>query len=245
MNIKELSVKEIDEAGVITAEFATLGVKDHDGDVTLPGAFGEQEVVMLPAHDWSSVPVGKGTTSEKDDKALAHLQMNLEIPTAQEWYSALKFDLEKGKPLQQWSYGFDVLEASHGEHEGEQVQFLKSLKVHEVSPVLVGAGIDTRTVGVKGQSITMADHLKVVDELLEESRVVLERAKTVATMRASRGRGPSQTTRDALKRQLGELEELRHDLDTFLMTGEGDSAALFLQYQTTLAKLGRLTAQER
>ena len=41
-----LTVKAADK-GEVSAVFSTFGVKDHDGDVTLPGAFGEQRVKLL------------------------------------------------------------------------------------------------------------------------------------------------------------------------------------------------------
>jgi hypothetical protein len=51
--------------------------------------------------------------------------------------------------LQEWSYSFDILDASFGEFEGKQVRFLRKLKVHEVSPVMLGAGIGTHTRAIK------------------------------------------------------------------------------------------------
>jgi hypothetical protein len=55
-----------------------------------------------------------------------------------------------------------VLERSEGEFEGEQVQFLRRLKVHEVSPVMLGAGIGTRTTAIKAK-----DRLEEVAKELE------------------------------------------------------------------------------
>ena len=57
----------------------TLNVIDKDGDVTLPGFFGRQEVSMLPAHDRHHVPLGKGTIEEVGDEAIAQIKMNLDI----------------------------------------------------------------------------------------------------------------------------------------------------------------------
>ena len=41
--------------------------------------------------------------------------------------------------------------------DGRSVQFLERLKVHEVSPVILGAGIATRTLATKGKD---ADQLE-------------------------------------------------------------------------------------
>src|SRR3546814_6704026 len=43
--------------------------------------------------------------------------------------------------LQEWSYGFDIDEYAFGEVDGQRVRYLDRLTVHEVSPVLLGAGI--------------------------------------------------------------------------------------------------------
>ena len=149
METKIFQVKQVDDTGQVSAVFATLNVIDHDEEVTRPGAFGSQEAVIVPTHDWHSVPLGKGLLRESNHEAIGDMKFNLEIPIAKEWHSALKFDLENGTPLQQWSYGFDVLQESKGEFEGRQVRFLEKLKVHEISPVLLGAGINTRTLAVK------------------------------------------------------------------------------------------------
>ncbi|WP_433233731.1 hypothetical protein [Actinomadura nitritigenes] len=41
------------------------------------------------------------------------------------------------------------MEYSFGEFKGQRVRFLDSVKVHEVSPVLLGAGVGTRTLSAK------------------------------------------------------------------------------------------------
>ena len=158
MKTKKFRLKRIeDAAGEVTAVIATLNVKDHDGDVTLPGAFGEQEAPIVPTHDWGSVPLGKAMIREDGDDVVARMQFNLDIGDAQKWYSALKFDFENGRPLQEYSYGYEILEADRGERDGERVQFLKKLKTVEVSPVLLGAGINTRTLEVKADRKAQAE----------------------------------------------------------------------------------------
>jgi hypothetical protein len=147
---KTFRIKSIDDAkGEVSAVIATLNVKDHDGDVTLKGAFGEQEAQIVPTHDWGSVPLGRAVISEKGDDVVAKMRFNLDIPDAQKWYSAIKFDFDAGKPLQEYSYGYEIKKSDKGEFKGERVLFLKELRVIEVSPVLLGAGIDTGTLSVK------------------------------------------------------------------------------------------------
>ncbi|KKM07882.1 hypothetical protein LCGC14_1729500, partial [marine sediment metagenome] len=135
-------LKELDEAGVGLARFATLNVIDSDGDITLPGAFGEQNVKVMPSHDWGAVPLGSARIFEKGDEALAEFKINLDTASGKEWHSALKFDLEQGKGLIEWSYGFKIEDSETETRDGESVRLLKKLTVHEVSPVMLGAGVD-------------------------------------------------------------------------------------------------------
>lgn len=145
-------VKQVDDQGRATVVFATMNVVDNDGDVALPGAFGQQSVRVVPSHNWGHVPLGKGTTREEGNEALADLVLNMDIPSARDWHAALKFDMENGPPIQEWSYGYAIEDSGFGQHEGQDVRFLRKVKVHEISPVLLGAGIDTRTVDVKEEN---------------------------------------------------------------------------------------------
>ncbi|MCP4976493.1 MAG: hypothetical protein GY931_10055, partial [Maribacter sp.] len=113
------------EKGEGSAIIAELNVIDLDGDVTLPGAFGEQHVNIQPAHDTHVPRLGKGVLKEDGKYAIADFKFNLapEAITAKEWYSSLKFDMKNGTPLQEWSYGFRIEEADYGQFEGKEVRF--------------------------------------------------------------------------------------------------------------------------
>ena len=151
---KALQIVEMKEAaddvGSGTAVFATLNVIDHDGDLTLPGAIGAQQVKMLASHDWRTAPIGYGNTREEGNKCLCDFEMNLKQAAALEWYQAIKFDFDRGK-LMEWSYGFSLKEWELRKEEGREwpIRVFKSVEVHEVSPVVLGAGIDTGTTSVK------------------------------------------------------------------------------------------------
>ena len=145
-----VELKQLDEEGTGLARIATLDVIDADGDVTVKGAFGEQHVQVLPTHDWGSVPLGKARVFEKGNEALAEFKLNLETVVGKEWHAALRFDLHDGKPIQAWSYGFSVEEASFEERDDVgRVRILEKIKVHEVSPVVIGSGVDTGTLAIK------------------------------------------------------------------------------------------------
>ena len=189
METKIFRAKQVDDAGVASAVIATLNVIDHDGDVTLPGAFGTQHVPVVPTHDWESVPLGKAVLRESSNEAIADIKFNLNSPTAREWHSALKFDMEHGTPLQQWSYSYDVLKESKGEFEGRQVRFLKDLKVHEVGPLILGAGINTRTLAVKERPGEVRSILNEVKETLHKTKRIIDSEIYVQV-------DPSRVTRD-------------------------------------------------
>lgn len=140
--------------GQVTAIFSQFNVRDHDNDVTLPGAFEDGAKVRVSAYNHSSwadsLPVGHGVIKTQGDFAIADMQFFLTTTQGKETFEVVKHMSEVG--LQEWSYGYDTLKASFGEFEGQQVQFLEQLKVHEVSPVLLGAGIGTTTLSVKSLS---------------------------------------------------------------------------------------------
>jgi hypothetical protein len=139
-----------DAPGSLSVEFATLNVIDHDGDITLPGAFGDQEVrIQSHGHDTHGWSIGKGSIKESGDRAIMDGKLNLDMAGGKEGYASLKFDMENGTPLQEWSYVFDIADADFGERDGRPVRFLKRLNVHSVDPVFLGAGIGTHTLAVK------------------------------------------------------------------------------------------------
>jgi Caudovirus prohead serine protease len=142
-------VKATDQ-GKVEVVFATLNVVDHDGDVTLPGAFKHGQQVRVSAYNhgsWSgALPVGKGSITERGDEAVFTGQLFLSTAAGRDTFEVIK---QLGD-LGEWSYGYTVLDSAPGEFDGQEVQFLKALDVHEVSPVLLGAGVGTRTVAAKG-----------------------------------------------------------------------------------------------
>ena len=157
MFTKSLTVTEMNEAGEGLARIAILSAIDSDGDTYARGAFagddGGQWCAIIPAHDRRAMPLGKAWLYEADDQALAKLHVNLETQAGRDWHQALKFDLATGKPVQEWSYGFEVLDAAFEDRGGKRIRVLKKLKVDEVSPVLRGAGIGTGTIAMKGAAL--------------------------------------------------------------------------------------------
>jgi HK97 family phage prohead protease len=234
------SVKDADQ-GLWEAVFSTLGVVDLDGDVTLPGAFEDGASVVISAYghqSWmGSLPIGKGTIRTTDTEAILDGQIFLNTAAGRD-----TFEVIKGLgDLQQLSYGFDVVESELGEHDGERVRFLKKLKVHEVSPVLVGAGVETRTLAVKGSDMTYTDH---ADQVLAACVEFTERSKALAALRAKDGRVLSSQNRDRLNRLVTAMQEAMEDVRALLAETDPDAdkaatralvESMFLGSQRTLA----------
>lgn len=170
MDLKSLHGVEIKNAdrGEVAAVFSTYNVIDAHGDVTLAGAFTNGAEVAISAYDhqtWQgSPPVGKGRIRTTGNEAILDGQFFMNTTAGRE-----TFEIVKGLgPLQEWSYGYEVKASEPGEHQGQRVRFLKSLFVREVSPVFIGAGINTRTLAVKngmpgvGGQVTASTYLRAI-----------------------------------------------------------------------------------
>lgn len=153
MDTKRLSRVEIKDAdrGEFDCVFATLNVIDHDKDVTLPGAFDDGATVAVSAwghQSWGAkLPVGLATIKETSTEAVASGRFFMDIPEAHSTFVTVKRLHEAG--LGEWSYGYDTLDHSFGDFKGQRVRFLRKQAVHEISPLLQGAGINTRTLAAK------------------------------------------------------------------------------------------------
>ena len=141
-------VKAADK-GQVTAIFSRFNEIDKDGDVTLPGAIQDGAEVVISAYGHRShdgmLPVGKGVIRTTETEAVLHGQFFMDTTAGRETFEVVK---QLG-PLGEWSYSLHNVKASRGQFDGKDVQFLESIFVKEVSPVLIGAGVNTRTVGVK------------------------------------------------------------------------------------------------
>jgi hypothetical protein len=150
MDTKGLRVEIKDEAkGLVTAVFATFNTIDSDRDVTLPGAFDEGAEVPISAYGHTSwegaLPAGKGTIRQTQTEAILDGEFFLDTAHGMDTFTTVK----RLGALGQWSYGYDPAKFSYGEFDGQQVRFLEKQLVHEVSPCLVGAGVNTRTLSAK------------------------------------------------------------------------------------------------
>ena len=142
-----IELKEDGEKRYMEAVFSLYDTIDSDNDITLPGAlksgYTNNKIPLVWNHDWSK-PVGRGVLESTNDKAVFRGYF---LPTSagREAYETVK----AMEDMQQFSYGFQVLDSEAGsivdEKTGKEkpVRFLKDVKVWEVSPVLVGAQQNT------------------------------------------------------------------------------------------------------
>jgi hypothetical protein len=143
------------EQGVVELVFATFNKVDKDGDVTLKGAFTQGASVVLSAYGHKSwdgeLPYGTGVISESATEAIAEVKFELDAAHARDAFTIVKALSAKG--LQEWSYSLEEVESERGTVDGKSVRILKKITVKEVSPVLRGAGTDTRTLSAKAESV--------------------------------------------------------------------------------------------
>lgn len=211
MDTKRLSVqvKDADEdKGEVTAVFATFNAKDHDWDVTVPGAFEEGAKALISQFNHSSwsgaLPAGKGTISATKSEAVFNGQFFMDTTHGRDTFLTVK---ESGD-LQEWSYGYEPVEFSFGEFEGERVRFLNKLKVFEVSPVMLGAGLDTRTLSAKRVDMKFSDEAEAVVAAVQ---ALSDRAADVMAKRLEKGKGlgaESASLLDSVQEQLKRLDEV-------------------------------------
>jgi HK97 family phage prohead protease len=151
------------DEGDVEVAFAQLNVVDRDGDITLPGAF-PRKAVPISAYGHQSwfgaLPVGRGEISEEGDWAIFRGRFFLETEAGREAYATVKAVGE----LQEWSYGYTILDHFFEQRDGQTVRVLKTLDVHEVSPVLLGAGIGTHTRAIKAVKDAIRPHSTPTDD---------------------------------------------------------------------------------
>ena len=158
------TVLKATDDGHLVAKIAELNVIDKDGDVIEPGFIGSQPAPAVWGHDWRE-PLGPGKVYEDTLKgkkiAVGEADFLMDVPAIRD-----RFITVKGMGDQQeYSFGFAILNggARLGEFEGQDVRFLSprpdgklGSSVHEWSPVLVGAGVDTQTIAAKSAAAALS-----------------------------------------------------------------------------------------
>jgi len=181
-------VKAGQEAGLEDGQFeayaSIFGNVDSYGDVVQPGAFAntladwaasDSFLPVLFGHNMADPDfnIGHVISAKEDERGLRVIgQLDLESPKGAQVHRMLK-----GKRINQLSFAYDVVRASWGQLDGQEVYELHEVKVYEVSLVTIGANQETEVLGVK----SLADALEAG---LKEGRVLS--SKHVDSLRAAR-----------------------------------------------------------
>ena len=161
------AVKAAGEAdGLLEGQFEALvsvfGNEDSVGDVVMPGAFAADlerwatkgdPLPVIWSHDWSDPfsHLGRVLKAEERPEGLwvqAQIDDIADNPQAAQVYRLLK-----GRRVTQFSFAYDVEDGGWGERDGKEIYELRTLKVHEVGPTLIGANRETELFAVKAQQL--------------------------------------------------------------------------------------------
>jgi len=267
VKIAEAVDLSLSEDGSVTVAFATLGDPadqkaediDKDGDVSLVGSLpvGKEVPISSYAHaSWPErggrLPVGIGQISEakgKGGRNLGILTGGFFIDTT---HGRDTYLTVKGlRDLQEWSFGYTV-ESAKGVWAGVQANLNKRYDVHEVSPVLIGAGNGTHTLAIKSgedgaarAALPFADHYLRV---LEEVEAFTTRAQEIADLRTKEGRVLSAANRarlTSLLEALRQTDDFRKEIEALLDTTDPDKVreegkALEVAFLESQARIQRL-----
>ena len=224
------------EPGSVQAVFSTFGVVDSDNDIVLASVFTDgQPVPMTWSHRWE-MPVGKGLVRVREGDALFDGSFFIETDAGQEAYKTVK----AMGALQEWSWGFRVVDAAYEQRDQKLVRLIKRAEVFEVSPVLVGAGVGTYTEAIKGHA-AYADEGETVLATVE---AFIGRSRSLADLRRKEGRVLSDANRKRLSSLLESLQAVGADIEDLLRTTEqpekgADVERLFIEFQHIRSELAQ------
>lgn len=215
--ISGVEVKDA-EKGQVSAVFSTFNVVDKDGDLTLPGAIKDGMEVVISAYGhqshYGALPLGKGVIRTTKTEAILDSQFFLDTTHGADAFKVVK----NLGPLQEWSYSLHNVTRKSQEIDGQMVSIIEDIGlIKEVSPVLIGAGVNTRTLVAKGLKFTEEG-----DAVLAAVKSYLDRAGEVMALRGAKGRPQLGEESTAL---LTELADALKQLDDLLTdpapAGEG------------------------
>lgn len=185
-SLSNVQIKDADK-GIVTAVISTFGVIDKDGDVTSKSSFTDGAPVVVSAYGHGSwdgnLPIGKGVLTTTADEAVAELQFFMATTHGRDAFDTIKELSEAG--LQEWSYSLRNVKSHKERLDGRMANFIDSVDVKEVSPVLEGASVDTRTLSIKSDGVKFSEQ---ADAALGGIREFVEMAVERLTLRAAEGK---------------------------------------------------------
>lgn len=176
---KQDGQEEDENSGYVKAVIATLEVIDRQGDRIMAGAIGEQKVT-LSAYGHSTIrsgrlPIGRGRVYEEGKKVYFEGYFFMDEEPSAATYRVIK----KLSDIQEWSFSLHDIDYTIKREDRQYIFELTKITVKETSPVLRGAGIDTRTVEMKDDD--SADVEKEVETLTTERDTLKSENETLKT----------------------------------------------------------------
>ncbi|HXH82561.1 MAG TPA: HK97 family phage prohead protease [Candidatus Tectomicrobia bacterium] len=142
---------DLSDDGRFSAIVATFGAIDRSGDVIVREAFARslgRDVPVLLGHQWQTgIIVGAGRVKATPGEAVLEGRF---IVDDDHIYGRMAYAQAKALGhLQQFSIGFQTLDAVQERREGKTVRVIRDLELFEVSLVPVGAQPGARVVDIK------------------------------------------------------------------------------------------------
>jgi hypothetical protein len=146
----------IEGDGIVRAVIATYGVVDFDLDLVERGAIDLSRPVAISTWNhgsWqtSQPPIGRGRLSVAGDEVVVTAEFFMQTQAGAETFYVVKSLAEVG--LGEWSWSLRDVERRPDRVNGQTISRISRVKVHEVSPVMVGASIGTRTLSAKDAAV--------------------------------------------------------------------------------------------
>ena len=236
MNFKTLDLAISDEIeGKVEAVFSVFNTVDSDEDVVLPNsiksAWGDKGVPMVWSHDWKDV-IGRGDIVQDDEKAVFKGQFIMDTERGRDAFHTVKAMGD----LQQWSFGYQVTDSENGDFkkdgQTQEVRYIKSAPVFEVSRVLVGANQETHTLAVKEDNSNAEvdsepkSNLRFTDEadnVLITINSFIDRAKELTSLRLEKKKKLSKGATESLVNLQDRIQEVYNELDMIIGFGSDES----------------------
>ena len=198
---------KLSETGEVLVAFSKLDVIDLDNDVTRHGAIPKGKAVPMSDYghtSWDGAkPIGKGVLGESGDTGTFTGSFFMDTDQGRNAHATVKAMGD----LQEWSYGYAVLDGGPATVNGTVVRELRKLDIYEVSPVLKGAGIGTSTLAIKsGAPGPDAPYAEQLSWYADGLPALLDRVKSRMDIRAAEGRKLTRTDRARLEDLAAALE---------------------------------------
>lgn len=172
MEAKQLKAVEVSPDGEVEAVFSTFDVVDLDDDIVLPGAIRHGQRVAISTWNHGSwnpgqPPIGIGTIHTTPTEAILRGRFLLNTAGGRDTFEAVAAMAKAG--LGEWSYSLNDVVSTQRTYDGKRVRVISSVHVLEVSPVMRGASVNTRTLSAKDREL-LEDVRRKVDTLAAAER---------------------------------------------------------------------------